>query len=125
MRNRDSEFRGWSALGPIKTQSRIDRPNRPTATGTTAIAGVAWAPTKGIQKVEVQVDEGDWREATLGPSLGDNCWRQWWIDWDAQPGRHRLRCRATDGSGETQTEKPTSVAPDGATGWHQRTITVD
>ena len=115
---------GWAALAPVKTQSRIDRPGGTITAGTTAIAGVAWAPTRDIAKVEVQVDDGEWRLATLGPSLGANAWRQWWLDWEATPGKHRLRCRATDGTGATQTEQPAPVAPDGATGWHRRTVTV-
>ena len=116
--------RGWASIAPVKTQSRIDRPGGRIATGTVPIAGVAWAPTRGISKVEVQVDDGSWMPATLGPSLGDNCWRQWWVPWDATPGKHRIRVRATDGTGETQPEARTDVAPDGATGWHTIRVTV-
>ncbi|CAB4857113.1 unannotated protein [freshwater metagenome] len=115
--------RGWSALAPVKTQSRIDRPGSSISAGTVAIAGVAWAPTRGVARVEVQVDDGPWTASTLGPSLGDNSWRQWWLKWDATPGTHKIRCRATDGTGDTQTEARVDVAPDGATGWH--TIRID
>ncbi len=82
------------------------------------IAGVAWAPSRGITKVEVQVDDGPWMEARLGDTLSANTWRQWMVEWDATPGDHRLRVRATDGTGETQTERVTPPDPDGATGWH-------
>ncbi|MGD9704768.1 MAG: molybdopterin-dependent oxidoreductase [Acidimicrobiia bacterium] len=116
--------RGWSALAPIKTQSRIDRPGRKIDPGRTAIAGVAWAPTRGIASVEVRIDEEPWRDATLGPSVGDDSWRQWWIDWDATPGRHVLTCRAADGTGEVQTEERSRPDPNGATGWHTMTVTV-
>jgi hypothetical protein len=34
------------------------------------VAGVAWAPAKGIAKVEVSVDNGPWRKATLAASGG-------------------------------------------------------
>ena len=117
--------RGWDALGPIKTQSRIDTPRSRIKAGTHAIAGVAWAPTRGIERVEVQVDDEPWMEATLGPALNQLTWRQWWVKWDAPAGRHRLRVRATDGTGETQTEQIADVAPNGATGWHTVTITVE
>jgi DMSO/TMAO reductase YedYZ molybdopterin-dependent catalytic subunit len=117
--------RGWAALAPVKTQSRIDRPGGRIVSGRTAVAGVAWAPTRGISTVEVRVDEEPWRTATLGPSVGDDSWRQWWIDWDASPGRHALTCRATDGGGEVQTEARSRPDPDGATGWHTITVTVD
>ena len=99
--------RGWSKEGPIKTQSRIDVPKSGAnlSAGTMAIAGVAWAPgpNRGITKVEVQIDDGDWVEAKLGDVLSDETWREWMIEWDAVPGSHTAQVRATDGTGETQT----------------------
>lgn len=119
--------RGWSALAPIKTQSRIDTP-RDSSTikaGKIAIAGVAWAPTRGISKVEVRVDDGPWREATLGPELAKTTWRQWWIKWSATPGEPSITVRATDGNGVLQSSNRTPVDPDGAEGWHIVNITVE
>ena len=118
--------RGWSKAGPVKTQSRIDTPRRGTelAAGTVPVAGVAWAPATGIARVEVQIDDGSWAEATLGDALGVDAWRQWVLPWDATPGRHTLRVRATDASGYTQTELQAPPVPDGATGWHQITVDV-
>jgi len=109
--------RGWAKEGPIKTQSRIDVASR------RVVAGVAWAPTRGIERVEVRVGEGPWQEATLAAALGDDCWRQWFLPWDTAPGRYVLAVRATDGTGETQTAERTDVAPDGASGYH--TVRVD
>jgi len=118
--------RGWSRFGPVKTQSRIDVPRRgqTPAAGKVAVAGIAWAPTRGIAKVEVQIDDQPWTEARRGTPVSDETWVQWVHEWDATPGEHRLRVRATDGTGETQTEQRTSVAPDGATGWHTVEVTV-
>ena len=113
--------RGWAVEGPIKTQSRIDTPTRSatvTAGASTPIAGVAWAPTRGIERVEVQIDDGEWQAAELGEEYTDTTWRQWKLAWEPTPGQHQIRVRATDGEGETQTEERTPVAPDGATGWH-------
>jgi DMSO/TMAO reductase YedYZ molybdopterin-dependent catalytic subunit len=112
--------RGWSKRGPVKTQSRIDTPRRGAQLGTEprAIAGVAWAPNLGIERVEVQVDEGDWVEAELAASLDQDSWRQWMVAWSPSEGDHVIRVRATDGSGYTQTEEMAPPAPDGATGWH-------
>ncbi|MEU8208158.1 molybdopterin-dependent oxidoreductase [Micromonospora sp. NPDC049044] len=118
--------RGWSAQGPIKTQSRIDAPrsrNRLTA-GPVTVAGVAWAQHRGISRVEVRVDGGDWQQAQLAPTVSVDTWVQWSWRWDATPGEHRLEVRATDATGETQTERTQDVAPDGATGWHTVTVTV-
>ncbi|HVR32370.1 MAG TPA: molybdopterin-dependent oxidoreductase [Acidimicrobiia bacterium] len=119
--------RGWSKEGPIKTQSRIDTPRRSArlAPGPVGIGGVAWAQTRGIERVEVRIDGGEWRDAELGEAIGDDVWRQWSVVWDATPGTHQAQCRATDGHGETQTEQITSVAPNGATGFHTVTYLVD
>ncbi|MCU0270747.1 MAG: molybdopterin-dependent oxidoreductase [Acidimicrobiales bacterium] len=118
--------RGWAKEGPVKTQSRIDVPRAGAALtpGSTPIAGVAWAPDLGIERVEVQVDDGPWVEATLGEAVSDDTWVQWVVTWDATPGEHRIQVRATDATGATQPEERTSVAPDGATGWHRRTVRV-
>jgi len=118
--------RGWAREAPIKTQSRIDVPRRgeKMIPGATKIAGVAWAQHTGIAKVEVRVDEDEWIEATLSEDLTDDAWRLWSVDWNASEGRHRIQVRATDKSGYTQTEEVASVAPDGATGWHTRTVDV-
>ena len=117
--------RGWSVEGPIKTQSRIDTPRNGArvAAGTKVpIAGVAWAPIRGISKVEVRIDNGEWQEATLGQEYQATTWRQWKLDWTPSSGENKIAVRATDGDGQTQTDQIAPVAPDGATGWH--TITV-
>ncbi|WP_327033986.1 molybdopterin-dependent oxidoreductase [Micromonospora ureilytica] len=118
--------RGWSPQGPIKTQSRIDTPrgrNRLTA-GPVTVAGVAWAQHRGIRRVEVRVDNGQWQQAELAPTVSVDTWVQWSWRWDATPGEHRLQVRATDATGETQTERTQDVVPDGATGWHTITVNV-
>ncbi|GIH27277.1 hypothetical protein Aph01nite_55870 [Acrocarpospora phusangensis] len=109
--------RGWSAKGPIKTGSRIDVPRNKVKPGRNTIAGVAWAQHRGIEKVEVKVDESDWQIARLAEVPGLDTWRQWSLDWDFTPGLHTIRCRATDGTGETQTANGAPPAPDGATGY--------
>jgi hypothetical protein len=117
--------RGWSKEGPIKTQSRIDVPRTARlAVGRQPIAGVAWAPGTGVAKVEVQIDDEPWRECRLGDATSDETWVQWLLDWEATPGRHRLRVRATDKSGRTQSGVPVDSAPNGAEGWHTTTVTV-
>lgn len=113
--------RGWAKEAPIKTQSRIDTPRRAAQVppGETVVAGVAWAPTRGISKVEVQLGEdAPWVEAELSEPLSVNSWVQWKVPWTPETGRHVLTVRATDGDGilQDQTERP--PAPDGATGWH-------
>jgi len=112
--------RGWSERAPIKTQSRIDTPKdgAELKPGALAIAGVAWAPTRGISKVEVKIGNDGWREATLGPEIAKTTWRQWWIDWTPRPGGYVISVRATDGNGNLQSEANVPVEPNGAEGWH-------
>ncbi len=118
--------RGWSKEGPILTQSRIDVPAAGSTleAGRQAVAGVAWAGERGVSAVEVQVDDGEWRPARLGEELATTTWRQWVLDWDAGPGKHTLRVRSTDGTGDTQTGERRRPAPSGATGWDEITVTV-
>jgi DMSO/TMAO reductase YedYZ molybdopterin-dependent catalytic subunit len=119
--------RGWSQQAPIKTESRIDTPRAGSSPrrGTVTVAGVAWAQHRGISKVEVRVDGGDWHPAALAAVPSVDTWRQWSWSWDATPGQHELSVRATDNSGATQTEAVAPPDPDGATGWHTIVVTVN
>jgi DMSO/TMAO reductase YedYZ molybdopterin-dependent catalytic subunit len=118
--------RGWSARGPIKTASRIDVPRSGATvrTGPVTVAGVAWAQHRGIEAVEVRVDEGPWQRALLGEGGTVDTWRQWVWTWAAQPGAHTLQVRAIDRTGSVQTGREAPPAPDGATGWHTVDVTV-
>ncbi|MEU6807556.1 sulfite oxidase [Streptomyces sp. NPDC046831] len=119
--------RGWARRAPIKTQSRIDTPEpfgRPRA-GTVMVAGVAWAQHRGIDKVEVRIDDGPWQEARLAAEDTRDTWRQWSLPWQATKGSHTLTVRATDRTGAVQTDKRTSTIPDGASGWHSVVVTVE
>jgi DMSO/TMAO reductase YedYZ molybdopterin-dependent catalytic subunit len=116
---------GWAKDGPILTQSRIDVPEdgKQVAAGPVAIAGIAFAPDRGISGVEVRIDDGDWQKATLSQAISRATWVQWTLPWTAAAGRHSIEVRAIDGTGEVQTDRMTDPAPDGARGHH--TISVD
>jgi DMSO/TMAO reductase YedYZ molybdopterin-dependent catalytic subunit len=118
--------RGWSQQAPIKTESRIDVPNgasqiRP---GRTAVAGVAWAQHKGIEAVEVRVDQGPWNQARLAAVPDLDTWRQWVWEWDATSGNHVIEVRATDKTGYTQTAAQAQPEPNGASGYPSVAVTV-
>lgn len=124
--------RGWDARAPIKTMSRIDTPRSlaKVPAGTVVVAGVAWAQGRGIEGVEVRVDDGPWRPCELaGLPLRDGeptteTWRQWMVPVELGPGRHTITCRATDGTGAIQTEQRSEPQPNGATGWHSVVVLV-
>jgi DMSO/TMAO reductase YedYZ molybdopterin-dependent catalytic subunit len=119
--------RGWSQQAPVKTASRIDVPSAGAAvqSGSVTVAGVAWATHRGVAAVEVQIDGGAWSEATLATSDTPDTWRQWSYTWqNAARGSHRIAVRATDGTGTVQTATVQDVVPDGATGYHQITVSV-
>ncbi|MEO8230126.1 MAG: molybdopterin-dependent oxidoreductase [Chloroflexota bacterium] len=111
---------GWSKEAPILTQSRIDVPHNGAAVGVgpVVVAGVAWAPDRGIAKVDVRIDSGAWLPATLSAPISKATWVQWRLDWDASAGDHTIEVRATDGRAETQTDQQSPPAPDGARGHH-------
>ena len=105
--------RGWAKHGPIKTQSRIDVPAQSTIdAGRQTIAGVAWAPTRGIERVEVQ----DRRRPVAGrdarrldrPRLVAAVV----LRWNATAGKHTIAVRATDGTGDTQTAEESRARPE-------------
>ncbi len=112
--------RGWSKEGPVKIGARIDVPargDREVAAGAVVVAGVAWAPGRGIDGVEVLVDD-EVVAAELVTPLSASTWVQWRCPVTLTPGAHRLAVRAVDGDGRRQSEGPAPPAPDGAEGWH-------
>ena len=76
------------------TRARCVRP------GPVTITGRAWSRAP-IVRVELGVGD-DWRDATLTPPPGPHAWTGWSAVWDAAPGEHVLRCRATDAGGAIQ-----------------------
>jgi DMSO/TMAO reductase YedYZ molybdopterin-dependent catalytic subunit len=110
---------GWAKEAPILTQSRIDVPGSGAnlKAGPVTVAGVAWAPDRGVTKVEVAID-GAWHDARLSAPISPATWVQWLYDWDATAGDHQIEVRATDGTGTVQTADQSPPAPDGARGHH-------
>ena len=120
---------GWSKEAPILTQSRIDvpQPSQTVFVGRVPIAGVAWAPDRGISKVEVAID-GEWHDCQLSTPISKATWVQWLYAWDTTkvtPGQHMIEVRATDGTGQVQTADVSPPAPDGARGHMQISVTVE
>ncbi|GAA3552345.1 molybdopterin-dependent oxidoreductase [Amycolatopsis ultiminotia] len=116
--------RGWGQEAPIKTESRIDQPKgfATVSAGAVRLSGIAWAQHKGIEKVEISVDNGPWTPATLSTEVNVDTWRMWWTQISVKPGTHQILCRATDRTGYIQTADRAGTVPDGATGRHSTTF---
>lgn len=119
--------RKWSTDGVIKAMARIDTPQPLVSLepGTVAIAGTAWAQRRGVRGVEVQIDDGPWESARLGPEVNIDYWRQWWFPWDARSGQYRIRARCLYADDDVQTSKRAAPFPDGASGLHEIAVLVD
>jgi DMSO/TMAO reductase YedYZ molybdopterin-dependent catalytic subunit len=121
--------KGWTDEALVKTMSRIDLPGH----GTTIrglhhrVQGLAFAGTRGIAQVEVSTDGGErWTPATLAAPLSPSSWVFWDYAWTVPgPGRYTLAVRATDGTGALQSSIDQDPAPNGASGLHEVTITVE
>jgi DMSO/TMAO reductase YedYZ molybdopterin-dependent catalytic subunit len=118
--------RGWAKEAPIKPSSRIDVPRDGASVpaGEVEVAGVAWAPTGGVHAVEVRIDDGPWRGATLASPLSAATWVQWRLRVPLAVGTRVLTVRVIDAAGRPQPAGPVPVLPDGAEGHHQRRLLV-
>ncbi len=119
------QSQGWSAA-PLETLSRIDTPNGHARLGALTVAGIAFAGTRGIKRVELSVDGGTtWHDATLQPPQSTQSWVFWTWPWQpTSKGDYTLVVRATDGTGATQTPVARGTVPNGSTGWHKVTVSV-
>jgi hypothetical protein len=95
-------------------------------TQTIEVGGLAFAGNRGIRRVEVSFDDGaNWQDAQLAPPLSQDAWVLWTYQWHpAVRGRYMLLARATDGSGQVQTSQRQGTVPNGATGYHQKIVTL-
>lgn len=118
--------RGWSADALIRATSVIDTiaVNDIFTTGGRSyvpIGGIAWAGTRGVSKVEIQINDGEWQDAALRQPLSDVSWVIWRYDWAFGEGNYLITVRMIEGDGDTrQIEERAGVRPDGATGLHSR-----
>jgi DMSO/TMAO reductase YedYZ molybdopterin-dependent catalytic subunit len=116
------EQRGWAGTGPVNTVAKLWSDSL-LSNGHIEVAGHAYAGTRGIERVEVSIDDGDtWQDAELSDPLpGEDVWRQWRFEFEPR-GSHDVVVRAIDGNGNLQTEEYTDAFPSGATGWVSKTV---
>ncbi|RIK40873.1 MAG: hypothetical protein DCC58_13305 [Chloroflexi bacterium] len=119
--------RGWTDIAIVNTLSTIDTPRLDVfrdAGGVVPVGGIAFAGDRGIARVELSVDGGDWMETLLEPYNPAAVWQRWRYDWMPAPGQYRLTVRATDGVGHVQPDTDRPPHPDGQTGLYRTSITV-
>jgi DMSO/TMAO reductase YedYZ molybdopterin-dependent catalytic subunit len=111
--------RGWPREPvAVRPMSRIDAPrDGAKVEGAFSVAGVAWAPPDGLSRVEVAVDDDDWREAEMADELAPAAWRRWRYPVDVPAGVHRLRSRAVARDGTVQEAMPRPPFPSGVSGY--------
>ena len=121
--------KGWTEDAIVKTMTRIDVPGHgSTLKGLQQkIEGIAFAGVRGIRLVEISTDGGNrWSSASLAAPLSPEAWILWSYDWTVPaPGRYTLLVRATDGTTSLQTSTEREPSPEGATGLHEITLTVE
>ena len=116
--------RGWSEKAWVKTTSVVDTTVTDEA-NLTQVGGIAFAGARGIQSVELSVDEGPWKRVELDRPVSPLTWVIWRSSLDLASGEHLITVRAIDGEGETQTEERSPTHPSGASGYHTKTFTVE
>jgi sulfane dehydrogenase subunit SoxC len=73
--------------------------------GTSVIRGRAWSPRGSIARVDISIDSSSWRPAQLREPNLPRAWTRFEFSWNAEPGDHVLRTRATDDHGYAQPEE--------------------
>ena len=114
--------RGWDKVARMKATSVIDTVAADAAiTGVDGhklvpVGGIAHAGARGISKVELQVDNGPWKQAELRTPLSDLSWVIWRYNWPFESGEHTFTVRCRDGANALQIVTPSPPDPSGATG---------
>ncbi|MFA4996238.1 MAG: fibronectin type III domain-containing protein [Patescibacteria group bacterium] len=78
-----------------------------------ALSGTASKPIVGLNKVEIQIDNGDWNTTTLSSQSEDLSSNSWNYEWkDYTEGNHTIVARALDNAGNEKATSTFSVIVD-------------
>jgi DMSO/TMAO reductase YedYZ molybdopterin-dependent catalytic subunit len=121
--------RGWDELAQVKTTAVIDTVAvdaiiEDGEQQRVPVGGIAWAGDRGVSRVEVRVDGGPWQPAQLRAPLSETTWVIWRYEWPFQAGDHLFEVRCAEGDGTPQIEEVNTPHPSGATGIHQKEMTL-
>jgi DMSO/TMAO reductase YedYZ molybdopterin-dependent catalytic subunit len=115
--DRDAHMKATAVIDTVAVDMMIGQATNDTLV---PVGGIAHAGARGISKVEVQVDGGEWREAQLRAPLSGLTWVVWRYDWPFQQGKHTLTVRCVDGNGHPQIVEEAPPHPSGASGLHTK-----
>lgn len=121
--------RNWDKVARVKTTSVIDTVAvdhiiEDGSERRVPIGGIAYAGARGISRVQVRVDGGDWQDAQQRAPLSETTWVIWRYEWPFTAGEHLFEVRCAEGDGTPQIEEVTDNRPSGATGIHSREATL-
>ena len=115
--------RSWDRAAQMRAVSVIDTVGTDMMVGTEGsenmsvpIGGMAHAGARGVSRVEVRVDDGEWQEAELREPMSELTWTLWRFDWPFSPGEHTFTVRCFEGDGTEQLTERRPPHPSGATG---------
>lgn len=106
--------KGFSKEAIVHTASYVDRVRREGA--RVLAGGVSFAGSRGIQRVDVRLDRGEWVTARLEKPLSQYTWTRWSADLPWKEGATVIEARALDGAGRWQAEQEKPQFPDGVAG---------
>ena len=115
--------RGWDKDAIMQTTSVIDTVATDAVFGRgnsmrVPIGGIAHGGARGISRVEIRVDGGEWVEAELRAPLSELTWVIWRYDWPFEAGNHTFEVRCVEADGTRQIEEARPQRPSGSRGIH-------
>lgn len=113
---------GYTREAVTHTMCSID--NLRIEQGQVLLGGVAFAGSRGIRKVQVRVDEGEWLDAELEPALSPYSWVRYRATLPANDGANVVQARAMDGSGAWQSDREIPMFPGGVAGPTVRKLSI-
>ena len=117
--DREARMKATSVIDTIATNMMIAKPAREMRV---PIGGIAHAGVRGISKVELRVDNGEWMPAELRTPLSGQTWVVWRYDWPLQRGKHTFTVRCFEGDGTPQIAREAPPDPSGASGLDTRSV---
>jgi DMSO/TMAO reductase YedYZ molybdopterin-dependent catalytic subunit len=113
--------RGWDRDARMKSTSVIDVVGPEAVRNARGelilpVGGISHAGDRGISRVEVRVDGGDWAPAQLRTPISETTWMLWRYEWPFREGHHSFEVRCFDGKGNPQIAAEAPPHPSGAAG---------